>query len=620
MKTNTTMFSSRTMRCLVTSSLLLHQLLVATAGGGAGEETQTDIKCAGGTCPTPPDANNAPPDCGLWLGPSPIKENEAHGFGLGTFTGRSIPKGSAVDVAELVIPLFDSNLHTHHPPLREYVWDGSNMPDIPLESQHGTFLFIPGLAAIAACTSQNYNAALVGTGAATLPRYNVVEDNAGVSRWSDATAGSFSYRNNVTYTAVRDIVAGEEITVQCEDDDYDGGAYYLSTFSPSDNAVVCVDDNLRVDVSTIAGAGRGVFSKRSISKGSVLTSTPVVPIHEKEMNVVAGNADGADRPQKQLLLNYCYGHPRSDLLLLPYGPLVNYINHVPDTTRPANAVIQWHPTDSSSSNNDKLPRRQQHHHPELLEMSGAKVARVHGKGLMMDIVALRDIAPNEEIFLDYGPEWTEAWRSHVERFQTTKPGEEYMKYVSASDYIRSIDAENAVIRTAREQKHNPYPDNLQTVCFYDAGDDDDEDEEENDEEEDEANDELVVYTSWNTVQDHSCLRPCIILKRYQQDSADDEVLYKAKMLPTDSGVFDACQLDVPHIVTDIPPHAVRIVDRPYTSDMFMAKAFRHEIGVPDGFYPEVWMKKKLRHETAQPNDENNDSFKRRGRTQKAVSV
>jgi hypothetical protein len=52
----------------------------------------------------------------------------------------------------------------------------------------------------------------------------------------------FSYHNYVTYTAVRDIVAGEELTVDCGDDDYDGGAYFLQTFSSIDNAVACVDN------------------------------------------------------------------------------------------------------------------------------------------------------------------------------------------------------------------------------------------------------------------------------------------------------------------------------------------------------------------------------------------
>jgi hypothetical protein len=38
---------------------------------------------------------------------------------------------------------------------------------------------------------------------------------------------SFLYRNYVTYTAVHDIVAGEELTVDCDNDDYNGGAYFL---------------------------------------------------------------------------------------------------------------------------------------------------------------------------------------------------------------------------------------------------------------------------------------------------------------------------------------------------------------------------------------------------------
>jgi hypothetical protein len=236
---------------------------------------------------------------------------------------------------------------------------------------------------------------------------------------------------------------------------------------------------------------------------------------------------------------------------------------------------------------------------------------------MMDIIALRDIAPNEEIFLDYGPEWTEAWRSHVERFQTMKlPREEDRMYISASDYIRATNVENAVIRTVSEQESDPYPDNLQTVCFYDVGDDndDDNDDDEVEEEERESNDsgKPVVYKSWNNVKSYNCLRPCIILDRYYQQN-EEVLLYKAQMLPISSSlVLDGCQLDAPHIVTDILPHGIRIVNRPYASDMFMEKAFRHEIGVPDGLYPELWRKKKLREQTSTNNVENDDLFKRRG--------
>lgn len=68
--------------------------------------------CAGGTCPFPTtmtsaDATNSDDinddgddnssssknkenevECGLWMGPSPIRQAEDHGFGLGIFTGK----------------------------------------------------------------------------------------------------------------------------------------------------------------------------------------------------------------------------------------------------------------------------------------------------------------------------------------------------------------------------------------------------------------------------------------------------------------------------------------------------------------------------------------------------
>jgi hypothetical protein len=118
------------------------------------EETFHELPdCLGGICPTPlSDEGN---DCGLWLGPSPIKDVEEHGFGLGIFTGRRIPKGSLVesiysDAGETLIPIFSSKIHKTHPPLREYVWESGHLPEIAKEVKSGTtFYFIPGLAAIA---------------------------------------------------------------------------------------------------------------------------------------------------------------------------------------------------------------------------------------------------------------------------------------------------------------------------------------------------------------------------------------------------------------------------------------------------------------------------------------
>jgi hypothetical protein len=44
----------------------------------------------------------------------------------------------------------------------------------------------------------------------------------------------------------------------------------------------------------------------------------------------------------------------------------------------------------------------------------------------------------------------------------------------------------------------------------------------------------------------------------------------------------------PKKVTDLPREVFRFVDHPYTSDMFMDNAFRHDIRVPDEMFPQAW--------------------------------
>ena len=85
---------------------------------------------------------------------------------------------------------------------------------------------------------------------------------------------------------------------------------------------------------------------------------------------------------KQLILNYCYGHPESNLLLFPYSPVVNYVNHAPSAggengSAVANAKLQW-----SERFNTK----------EWLDKSPEELIRQHKRaGLAMELVALRDI-------------------------------------------------------------------------------------------------------------------------------------------------------------------------------------------------------------------------------------
>jgi hypothetical protein len=567
--------------------IVLALVIMLTSCHCAAGEDDALVDCGNGSCPTSFTSSDTPArsQCGLWLGPSPIKDAEHHGFGLGMFAGRLIPKGAIVEslyspAGELVVPIYSSSIDENHPPLREYVWDDGNLIEISTENPDGTtFLFIPGLAAIAPCTSQNFNLVMSSASSAV--------DSDGVHRATHPTAGSFSYRHNVTYTAVRDIVPGEELTVYCNDDNFDGGAYYLSTFQSSDDAVVCLDTNLRLGTSTLAGVGQGLFAKRTLSKGSVITSTPLVPIHRNELNDAVNGNEPSSISQKQLLLNYCFGHPNSDLLLLPYGPMASHLNH----GKEPNAVIQWH-----SAKTTILPRRQQFHHLELLEWTADEVADTHGMGLMMDIVALKTIQPNEEILVDYGVDWMEAYNAHV-RSWSPKEG----TYKSASGYS----SDGALVRTELEQKHTPYPETLRVMCFYDkklwfetaSGDPTTE-----------------HRSSWASIDDtdHVCMRPCTVLERTNTGTESNDALYTVEMVPGDnSEVYRRCHLSRVTVVSDMPRHAIQILDRPYTADVFLPDAFRHAMGVPDGFYPESWMRKKLRRKAKSGTVPDSESFKRK---------
>jgi len=155
---------------------------------------------------------------------------------------------------------------------------------------------------------------------------------------------------------------------------------------------VCID-NLR------AGPSGGAFSKRFIPKGGLIAPAPLMVL--KRNDLVIYETDETQKAVRNVLnvdkivgqeriLNLCYGHPDSPVLLLPYSPIVSFINH--DGEEP-NAEIRW-PDSADWLNLHPL---------DVLEMSG---------NLMMEFVALRDIVPGEEVFIDFGREWEDAMSKH----------------------------------------------------------------------------------------------------------------------------------------------------------------------------------------------------------------
>jgi SET domain len=152
-------------------------------------------------------------------------------------------------------------------------------------------------------------------------------------------------------------------------------------------------DNIQEGQSTIRQAGRGAFATRKLVKDSVAAPLPLIHVEDVKVfemlefsDIQTLKTEGV-RNGMQLLLNYCFGHSKSSLLLCPYGPLTSLINH---NQTQANVKVRW----ASPSNGI--------HEPKLLETPIEVFAKGRRARLAMELVPLRDIQAGEEIFLDYG--------------------------------------------------------------------------------------------------------------------------------------------------------------------------------------------------------------------------
>ncbi|KAL3923533.1 MAG: hypothetical protein SGILL_001601 [Bacillariaceae sp.] len=327
----------------------------------------------------------------------------------------------------------------------------------------------------------------------------------------------------------------------------------------------CID-HIVPEYSTIDGAGHGAFAKRDLPKGTIVTVTPAVHFPDRKVMNMYFEKDAEDGQQvrdmesgpsgHQLLMNYCFGHPQSTLLVCPYGAGVNYINH--NQTK-ANVKVHWAPHGSFNHDSKWLET----YPKDMMWESSTKLA--------MEYVALRDIQEGEELFLDYGNEWETAWQKHVEEWAgaMTEPEE----YVSAHQ-MNLINGESP-IRTKQEQDVEPYPANLGINCHYALR---------------QSIWEELVETSWegthggplDYIDEIGWLRdykgfPCVILNR---DDTND--MYSVALQFTEDGE------DFEELVQEVPRQAIMFVDVPYTTDIHLIGAFRHAIGIPDEIMPEAW--------------------------------
>ncbi|KAL3942615.1 MAG: hypothetical protein SGBAC_003216 [Bacillariaceae sp.] len=492
--------------------------------------------------------------CGLWLAESATAKN-----GLGLFAGVDIPKGEYVlkNGGELHIPIFDKNPREWSQ-LHDIWWTEGISLDFALQSDFHAYSFLPGVGVTAECHDGKANIEL-------LPTEEV--DSIGVHRHKDATAGSFTYRLHSEYVASESISAGQELLLECaessREEPTDGHSPLEndrkdkeSTFESSE--ALCVD-TLSIQPSTIPGAGRGAFSKRKVKVGERVAVSDVIAFDESELYMSEQAFEGdylmfdGRVSGFQLLYNYCYGYQKSSVFLLPTSPGVNAINH---GSEKANVELRW---SNSTMNGDK----------EFLDTYYSKLTGTEDISMIIEYIALEDINVGDEIFLDYGETWTQNFEAFVAEEWAPPPFSS--RYRSAADYDKEHSDEP--FRTVAEQRNQYYPRNIISTCLFA-------------ETEESFKQDPVPWTMAN----NGCLRPCRILER--QSVGDRNYVYKAEVHEMPNKVKSPfCKLSKTHkIVENIPSDAIRLIDRAYTTDDHMVDTFRDFISVPDGLYPNAWMR------------------------------
>jgi SET domain len=402
-------------------------------------------------------------------------------------------------------------------------------------------------------------------------------------------------------------------------------------------------DHLRPGRSTIRQAGRGAFAARDLPKGTIVGFAPLIHTGEHGRVLfditytddVSGNGGsggggshttyGQEQQQQQqerhaydLILNYSFGHANSTILLTPYGGMVNYINHSPTKQQPpppsattssssssrtstvANVRIQWPDHELVS------------HKPEWLQKDATFLRNVRKKiGLSLEYVALRDIKKGEEVFMDYGHAWEQAWLQHVQQWQPVPDAHLYVhstQFTAGGEgrqqhYPPTTDGNGVLyFLTATELESQPYPPNLHTMCLESFTTTatmpvtSDPQPEPHQQQQTESSFYVWINPMLNT--HHRAF--CHVMARRVKELANGGYEYEydidlfwqlteAQIKKSSDGTTTTPTPSERWIrVYNVPFDGIGIYDRAFSTDWHLPNAFRHEIMIPDDMMPGSW--------------------------------
>jgi hypothetical protein len=216
-------------------------------------------------------------------------------------------------------------------------------------------------------------------------------------------------------------------------------------------------------------------------------------------------------------------------------------------------------------------------------MTIEELASQESRGLSMEIVALRDIERGEEVFIDYGEQWEDAWESHLASWtpplrhrmhmSATKANANPEKYL---EYFLSYDL--------RKIKEHP---NLYSGCvFNDATLD---------------SSEITtdkVHDWWVNLSDDELLGTYAtdgsqFVRAYKSHSEDSH--WPCQVIAPEEGtktytvrIMMGNDKHAPMFLTNYSIGGIHFFYNRYSSDQHLPKTFRHHIGIPDKIMPLQW--------------------------------
>ena len=327
-----------------------------------------------------------------------------------------------------------------------------------------------------------------------------------------------------------------------------GGVLY--TFNPvrssewmKENNAVCLSHTEIKTSLQLPGAGRGVFVRAPvIRKGEIVTALPLLHIPDRAILNMYYGQDEEIGPNQQLLLNYCFGHNETSLLLCPYGIASSAINHASTSTGiEPNVRLEWN-TELSS-------------HMEWLDQPLADWANSFRAGLVWNVVAERDIVAGDELFLDYGRAWEASWLDHLSQWKPPRDA-----YASASQLNeRLIDDDFFQFQEVSEQ------DAVELRC----------------------RDAYRLISGLHEMEVEQESHRCRVILTSQG------TFYAAELVEQLSYKYaEQCYEHVSEVLWHVPRDAFYFHDKPYSRDHAQPWAFRHALGIPEHLLPAVWRNTK----------------------------